>query len=310
MTDRSNIREEALSWLVRTNDPAFADWDGFTSWLEASPAHADLYHELAQSELDLAPLVHASAEPQQPRLASVRKSRLALAASLAAVIAVGSAILVPRLTPEQHVTGPGEVATLDLGGEDRLVMNGGTRLTLAGWNRRTVTLQEGQIMLRLRDADGGTVKVTSGDLELVDIGTVFEVSRDGTRSRVLVSEGAVMADPGGARLRIDPGERLDTQDGASLLATTAADAAQVGAFAAGQLAYSNEPLQNVIEDLRRSTGLAFSLDPAARSRRFSGSLSIAAVRSDPQSLGPILEVDVQPASRGWRVQGKAPRSAP
>ncbi len=30
-----HIREEALGWLVRTNDPEFDRWDEFTAWLES-----------------------------------------------------------------------------------------------------------------------------------------------------------------------------------------------------------------------------------------------------------------------------------
>ena len=73
-------------------------------------------------------------------------------------------------------------------GNDRLVMNGATRLTLGPWDKRDVHIERGQVLLRLDDAKDG-VEVFSGDLQLVDIGTVFEVSRDGNRTRVLVSAG-------------------------------------------------------------------------------------------------------------------------
>ena len=310
MTDRSNIREEALGWLVRTNDPAFADWEAFTVWLEESPANADAYHALAQSEIELAPFVAEVSEQEQTRAAPRGGRRLALAASLAAAVALGTLITLPRLMPEEHVTAPGQIATLELGGADRLVMNGNTRLSLAGWNRRSVRLAQGQILLQLQDRGRGPVEVTSGDLELVDVGTVFEVSRDGSRSRVLVSEGAVMADPDGARLTIDRGERLDTKDGARLLATAPADTSAVGTFATGQLTYSNEPLENVVADLRRSTGIDLALAPGIAPRRFSGTLSASAVRGDPSSLGPILDVAVRRTATGWRLDGKAPSSGP
>ena len=34
------VREQAAAWAVRSGDPAFDDWDGFTAWLEQDPAHA------------------------------------------------------------------------------------------------------------------------------------------------------------------------------------------------------------------------------------------------------------------------------
>ena len=43
-------RDQAIDWLIRQRDPAFADWEPFTNWLEADPTHADAYAELAALE--------------------------------------------------------------------------------------------------------------------------------------------------------------------------------------------------------------------------------------------------------------------
>ena len=310
MTEHAQIHDEALDWLVRTNDPEFDRWEEFTSWLEADPGHADAYHRLAQSELEMQPLL---AEPQ-PTLAAAPRSfgskRLAMAASVAAVVSLGSGIVVPRLTPDEHVTKPGEMATIALGGQDRLVMNGDTRLALSGWSKRSVKLVQGQILLQLRDTGRGKVKVTSGDVQLVDVGTVFEVSRDGTQTRVIVSEGAVVADPSGARLKIDAGERLDTTDGASVLTTKPADVSATGAFASGQLVYLDEPIRNVVADVQRSTGLRVSADTAIAGNSFTGTLSVAAVKREPQSLGPLLGVAIDRTSNGWTLKGRGRQSEP
>ena len=40
------LQDEAAAWAVRTGDPAFDDWDGFTAWLERDPAHARAYDEV------------------------------------------------------------------------------------------------------------------------------------------------------------------------------------------------------------------------------------------------------------------------
>ena len=63
----------------------------------------------------------------------------------------------------------------------------------------------------------GQGRGASGDLKLVDVGTVFEVLATAHETRVFVSEGAVMADPDGARLKLGAGQRLDTEDGAGVL---------------------------------------------------------------------------------------------
>lgn len=299
-------REEALDWLVRTNDPDFDRWDEFTAWLEHDPANADAYHGLADSELSMRSFVEFERPRAMPAEAPPPRSRarLAIAASVAVLAAGAAAILVPRLTPVDHATAPGEVRVVSLGGEDRLVMNGDTRLELAGLDRRTVRLERGQVLLRLRDSGQDEVELVTGDLKLVDVGTVFEVSRDGNATRLLVSEGAVVADPEGARLKIAAGQRLDTVDGATLLEAAPAHASAVGAFQRGQLVYLDEPLNKVAADLRRSTGLDISASAAIRARRFTGTLSVSEVKRDPASLGPLLGVPIEQSGGSWILGGR------
>lgn len=296
-------REAALGWLVRVNDPEFSGWDEFTAWLEADPANADAYHALAQSEADMLPLVGPARVTEEPSARPERR-RLALAASVAALAAAAAAVVGPRLMPVDYATGPGEVRVVSLGGQDRLVLNGGTRLELAGWKRRDVRLAQGQVLLDLGDSGRGAVEVTSGDLTLVDVGTTFEVSRQGNATRVLVSDGAVIADPSGARLKLGRGQRLDTEDGASVLLARAADPASVGAFERGQLFYRDEPLANVVADVRRSTGLDISADAAISTRRFTGTLSVAEVKREPQSLGPLVGVSIERSGKAWKLGGR------
>ena len=304
MTHDPDRREAALDWLVRTNDPEFDGWDDFTAWLEESPANADAFHALAAGEADLLPIIEAAPVVTEPaRLRPVRRG-MAIAASVAALAALATALVAPRMVPIDYTTGPGEVRIVSLGGRDQLVMNGDTRLQLAGWDRRSVRLEQGQLLLRLHNPAGEKVEVISGDLEMVDVGTVFEVSRTGSETRVLVSEGAVVADPDGAGLKLVAGQRLDTEDGAAVLQATTADISSVGSFERGQLSYLDEPLDHVIADLRRSTGIDFSASAAISTRRFTGTLSVAEVKRDPRSLAPLLGVPMERSGQGWKLGGK------
>lgn len=298
-------RDAALDWIVRSNDPEFDGWDEFTAWLEADPANADAYHSLAWSEADLRDFVRPVPEPADVLhpTASYRR-RFAFAASVAAFAALATAVVAPRLMPVDYSTGPGEVRTIALGGQDQLVMNGDTRLELAGFDRRKIRLERGQVLLRLRDKGQDKIELVSGDLQLIDIGTVFEVARDGRATRVLVSEGAVMADPDGAALKLAAGQRLDTEDGAAVLQAAPGDTASVGSFERGQLAYLDEPIANVVADLRRSTGIAISTSSAVGMQRFSGTLSVSEIKRDPRSLGPLLGVSVERTGDGWKLGGK------
>ncbi len=303
MTHDSNSREEALDWLVRTNDPEFDRWDEFTAWLEASPGNADAYHAMAASEAEMTELVkelpagHGLKERR-------RRGPVAIAAGVAILAAAATGIVAPRLMPVDYSTGPGEIRLVTLEGDDRLVMNGDTKLSLSGWDKRTVRLEQGQLLLKLHDPGAKGITVHSGDLELVDVGTVFEVARDGAYTRVLVGEGAVVADPDGAGLRLAAGQRLDARDGDQVLRARPAGGASAGSFERGQLAYTNEPLDHVVADLRRSTGIDFSADSAISARGFTGTLSVAEVKRDPRSLEPLLGVSMVQSGQGWKLGGK------
>jgi transmembrane sensor len=301
-----SVNEEALAWLVRTNDPDFEDWEAFTDWLESDPGNATAYHRLADSEIEMRPFVERVAPGAPlPMKAPARTRRYAIAAGLAVVAAAGATILVPRLSPVPYSTGPGEQRTIALAQGDRILMNGETRLTLAGLDRRTVRLEQGEILLQLHGSGDDKVRVESGDLELVDVGTVFDVIREAATTSVTVAEGAVVADPDGARLALRQGSRLDAKDGDTVLRATSVDAASVGAWKSGQLSYQSEPLARVISDLRRSTGIDFVLQPDMGPRQFTGTLAIAEVRRDPQALAPLLGVTMQRSGKRWEIRGGA-----
>jgi len=303
MTNSADRREAALDWLVRTNDPGFEAWDDFSAWLEADSSNADAYHALVESEARLKPFVEAIPAPDLDKN-TVNRPKWAIAARVAALAAVATAIVAPRMMAVEYSTGPGEVRVVSLGGQDQLVMNGDTKLELAGFERRTVRLAGGQVLLRLKDPSKDKIELLSGDLKLVDVGTVFEVARDGRDTRVIVSEGAVVADPDGAGLKLMPGQRLDTTDGAAVLQAVPADISSVGSFERGQLSYVDEPLGHIVADLRRSTGIDFSASAAISARRFSGTLSVAEVKRDPRSLAPLLGVSVEQSGQGWKLGGK------
>jgi transmembrane sensor len=307
------MNQQALDWLVSTNDPDFDRWDEFTLWLEQDPSHAAAYHRLADAERTVVPLVDQSLRshptPQElfpgngrsvARRASPRRLALALGG---AAVAVTAGLLVHMAAPVAYHTGPGEKRTIALGTSDRLVLNGGTSVTIAGLDRRSVELESGEILLMLREQGGAPVAVQAGDLKLVDVGTVFSVARTANRTRVVVAEGEVVADPSGAKLHLPSGSRLQTQDGQRLLRAERADPSTVGAWRFGQLAYASEPLANVVEDLSRATGIEFRADRSISRRPFTGTLSVSAVKRDPQSLAPLLEVTMERSGAAWRLRG-------
>jgi transmembrane sensor len=302
---------EALTWLVMTNDPEFDRWDEFTRWLEQDPGNAESYHRLVDAERRVLPLVEQLSRTALPRSVVPQRRRAtdqmsprrwALALSGAGALAV-SGLLIQRAAPIAYETGAGERRTVALGGEDRIIMNGQTRVAVAGLDRRSISLEGGEVLLLLRDSGAAPVRVHAGDLELVDVGTVFSVARSARSTRVVVAEGEVVADPAGAKLRLPAGMRLDAQDGQTVLRAERADPDSVGAWRFGQLVYTGEALANVVGDLSRSTGIEFRADRSITAQTFTGTLSLDAVKRDPRSLEPLLGVSMNRSGSGWIVGG-------
>lgn len=301
MTSTDTLPQDAIAWLVRTDDPDFADWDAFTAWLEQDPRHSDAYHRVAESERMLTPLV-ADAEPVQdnaPPSRRIDRRRWGAGAGMAVAAILGTVVAVQSFSADVYATAMGEQRTIALGDGDTILLNGGTRVAVTGWSRRDVRVEGGQALFRLAGDEG--LEVRSGDLDIVDMGTVFEVSRTGALNRVTVDEGAVVVDPAGASLRLEQGQQLTAADGAALLTAVPAVPGAAGAWTRGQLVYLDAPITLVAADIGRSTGLAISTSSAIGAQRFSGTLSIADVRRDPRTLGPLLGVPMRPVGTGWRL---------
>lgn len=131
MTEDDKIRAEtldaALDWALRTGDPGFEDWEGFTLWLGENPAHSRAYDTVSAAVAEgaeriasarpanddalaapqwrrAAPPGRGSAAPWPPRL---RSSRASGCGRRAAAISIGSRPRPARSAPSRSTRGPG-----------------------------------------------------------------------------------------------------------------------------------------------------------------------------------------------------------
>lgn len=303
MASDGTIQEQALDWAVRTGDPAFAEWEAFTLWLEADQAHARAYDAVTAAVGDAADTI-AVAGPANDDVAAPRRSRRgwlgsAIAASLALVAALW---LVQGQSRDLYTvqTASGETRSVTLDAATHIDLAGGTAVTFDRRDHRFARLDKGQALFTVRHDAAHPFEVAVGDEKLVDIGTVFDVRHDDTGLSVAVSEGAVQFDPGGADVRVSPGEVLRRPAGASAYTLSKVAPAQVGEWREGRLTFEAASLADVAAQLTRATGIAYAAAPGSAAT-VSGSILVAPLRQDPAAIGPLLGLSVRAQGQRWML---------
>ena len=307
--DRQNMEVAALDWVIRLRDPAFDGWEEFEAWLAADPAHAEAYHRFAVADEEVGDLLAGASPPRPivaapPRHSFIRRTWLggALAASVAALVGIGMIDRQPTLYQIQ--TAPGERRTVTLDDGSRIAMNGGTLVTLDRKDPRHATLDRGEALFDVVHDEKAPFSVAVGDATLVDVGTRFNVLREGRTTAVQVAEGAVIYNPDSTAVRLDAGRTLRAIDGDALLAVGNIAPAAVAGWKVGRLIYDGQTMAEVAADLSRWSGQPVEADPRVADQRFRGVLSLAD-GEDIVRLAPLLDVDVRKRGQTWVLAPRA-----
>ena len=302
------INDVALDWALRMADPARADWDGFTDWLEADPRHAVAYDRMAAALLDAEDALRAHpdviapepviVEAEPPRRRPLRWIGGAVAAAL--VGAVGLGLWSERPQPYVIETAAGEVRRVPLADGSAIMLAGGSRIMLDHADPRRAVMERGEALFQVRHDDRHPFSIDARGLALTDLGTVFDVRLGRRVTRVAVAEGAVMVDPRGAALRLDAGQAVLAEGNRLVRQAVAPEA--VGGWRDGRLAYDGAALSDVAEDLARFLGRPVEVRPSVAAQAFRGTIDLNAVRRDPRLLGALLNVAVREDGQGWMLE--------
>jgi transmembrane sensor len=305
MTTNPSIRDAALAWAMATRASDFVDWDGFAAWLEADPAHAEAYDAVQYAFEEADPVLAAMPEPEPVAANDNPAGWLAgrrgwlggvVAASLA--LALTSILWFAPAGEKLYRTAPGETRLIALADGSTVELSGGSTLALEG--ARAARLDAGQALFTIRHDAAAPFVLHAGGERLVDAGTVFDVRLAGEMLDVGVAEGAVIVDPRGAAIRLDPGERAVRTGGRFRVAEV--DTAMVGEWRRGRISFEAASLAEIAAELTRATGTRFASTDTAT--RLSGSIALDTVRADPQSLGPLLGVRITRLGDGWMIAAR------
>lgn len=299
-----SLLDEAATWVVRTRDPAFRDWETFTLWLEADPARNEAYGAALDAHDAAGLLVNAPVEPAEPVVLAGRRrwpfAGAAMAAALAGVI--GTPFLLDRHDRYTVATGAGEQRAVRLPDGSVIAMNGDTRITLDRKAPRLARLDAGEASFSIVHDDADPFVVEAGGTKIQDVGTTFNVVRHADATDVAVARGAVVYDPKGAGVKLTAGRTLHDPDRGPIEIGDAPREA-IGAWRRGRLIYRDAPLGVVAGDLARATGDRIVLDPALAARSFTGTIELRGVdRAQlPGRLARLAGARAQHVAGGWRL---------
>jgi transmembrane sensor len=297
--------EEAVLWMIRTRDPDFADWEAFTLWLERDPAHAAAYDALADADSNLHQILPSRSVfmPAPPANDPGRHSRrpwrwVAGAAVAAALVGVISLDVLNRSDIYSVTTRPGETRTIALDDGTRVEMNGGTSMRFDRHNARFAALDIGEAAFIVRHDAANPFRVTVGDDMFEDAGTVFNIVRTGSATRIGVAEGKVIYNPKAEAITLTAGRAL--QEDAAGLRLMAVAPQSVASWRQGSLIYANASVAEIGEEIGRSLGVSLAVTPSAGAQRFTGTIRLD---KDPARFfagaAPLMGLSAVRQGNGW-----------
>lgn len=304
MVTNTKARDEAIGWVIRLRRASAEDWEAFTAWLEADPAHLAAYEEaemadMGAEELRLDPPAPEPAVwiPAERRFGRRAFAGWALAASLVAAVGYG---LLPTSGGAYAVeTAPGQRQIVTLADGSRIDLNGGTRLLLDKDRPRFAGIERGEALFHIVHDEQVPFEVDAGGAVLRDLGTEFNVVKDARLLEVSVSEGALLYNPGREAARLDPGMVLKAMPMEPLWIGKL-DRDSVGVWREGRLVYSAATVSRVAADLSRNLGVDVAAADEVARRPFSGVIVLEGPPGDVLArASALLGLELVRANGGW-----------
>lgn len=318
-SNRYDEPDQAEAWVARLNAPDSdaRDREAFERWLERSPAHTRDYREVerihaltaALGDDELLRAAARAARRDTARRGGGLHPWLAPGAAIAATLAVaiGVAAWMQRAPPaqiERYATSIGEQRSIVLSDGTTLLLDTHSAVT-ARFDRelRTVEVAQGRVQFAVGGDTGSgraprpfLVKAGAGTIR--DIGTTFQVSRDGAAVDVGLIEGvvevAVGADAARAVSTLAPGEQVRIDGNGALAGKRPLDLAVAQAWPQGDLVFKNRRLDQLLGEMNRYSKTQLRLEqPELGALKVSGVFHI----DDQDALLAALE-------RGWSLQSR------
>jgi transmembrane sensor len=174
---------------------------------------------------------------------------------------------------------------------------------------RFAELLTGEATFTVRHDAAHPFTVTAGEHRIQDVGTRFNLIRDGSDFSLEVLEGAVLLDPQSSPVRLEAGQTLRVFDN-NRPVIAREDPEDLAGWRLGRLSYSAASLRRVTQDLSRSTGVPIEVNREIASLPFTGSIRVREnAKVTVNDLAASVGLRARRAGSGWIIEPhiRAPR---
>jgi transmembrane sensor len=306
----------AAAWFARLKaEPITPKLDGkYKRWLAAHPANEvaferhelawELAGELAKDDEIAALLAEAQLVANRPPKRERQPRRLYLMSAVAAtlaVMAIGTGVYL-RLQSQtlQYTTSIGELRTVVLPDQSRMVLNTATRVrVIYSRGERRVELDQGEATFLVAQDSSRPFEVNAAKGTTRALGTEFNVLSSGNEAAtVSVLSGRVEVitrrrngdDAAVRSVQLTPGQEV-TYTGERLSAVTAGSGDRIQAWHAGRVSFEDAPLSQVLTEFNRYTEVPIVVrDSSLAGLRVTGLFRIGETDALLRALGSAFGV--------------------
>lgn len=288
--------EEALAWVVKltSGQSTPADHEAFRFWRDSDPRHAEALKEARTLWTQLGTVLPVAAG-RRARSARRMRYRLAVALPTAAVLLLGIGLGAQywRVWRYSFVTGVGQTRDVTLPDGSQVMLGADTAIGLNfRKGERIIDLGRGEALFRVRHDASQPFTVRAGDVEVRDVGTIFDVDIVGAATQVVVAQGEVEASAGGHQLNLTAGRSVSVVDG-NLGSPQTANVEMDTSWTRGWLELKDEPLSSVVEKISPYyAGQILLLDRSVSAQRLTVAINLSQIDDWIAALAKTHDVHV------------------
>lgn len=279
---REQIEAEAAAWLCRldSDDRSPKTEAGFQEWLNADPAHQQVFQDYSEVWQMMPGAMTASrsrAPGSRPRAANANKPwapAFAAAAALILTIAAGGLWWTSR--PQVYETKVGHQQVMTLSDGSRVSLNTDSKIAVSySGKQRRIELIRGEAMFDVAHNARRPFLVLADQERVRALGTSFTVRREADQVSVILVKGSVELSKSGGdgfepQVIMVAGERA-TVDGAGRVTVDTPVVSEVTAWRRGEVVFNEATILEAANELNRyNTTKIVVTDPTVARTRVTG----------------------------------------